>query len=132
MTAERYRNGKRVIDRWNLVFEALAAEPRRQLIGSLVDAPGGGSVPLPEAAASPTVPPEPDSLRIQLRHRHLPMLEDAGFVRWNEEAFKASRGSRFEEVAVVLETLHHRADSVPDQLVRGCRRLEDERHGRGG
>ncbi|MHC3436653.1 hypothetical protein ACYJ1Y_00810 [Natrialbaceae archaeon A-gly3] len=128
MTVERFQNGKRVIDRWNQVFEALTAEPRRQLIVSLLDAPDDESVSLPEAAASPTVPPEPDPLRIQLRHRHLPMLEDAGFVRWDEEPFQASRGPRFEEAAVVFETLHDNAAAIPDQLVRGCRRLEDERH----
>lgn len=128
MTVERFQNGKRLIDRWNQVFEALTAEPRRQLIVSLLDAPADDPVPLPEAAASPTVPPEPDSLRIQLHHRHLPMLEEARFVRWDEEPFRASRGPRFEEAAVVFETLHDNAESIPDQLVRGCRRLEDERH----
>ena len=128
MTVERFRNGKRVIDRWNQVFEALTVEPRRQLIVSLLDAPADEPVSLPEASMSPTVPPEPDSLRIQLRHRHLPMLEDAKFVRWEDDPFRARRGPRFEEVAVVFETLHDNADTIPDQLVQGCRRLEDERH----
>lgn len=128
MTVERFRNGKQAIDRWNQVFEALTDESRRQLIVSLLDAPEGEPVPLPEAAASPTVPPEPDSLRVQLRHRHLPLLEDAGFVEWDEEPFQTSRGPRFEEVAIVFETLHDNATAIPDQLVRGCRRLEDERH----
>ena len=28
----------------------------------------------------------------------------------------------------VFETLHDNAAAIPDQLIRGCRRLEDERH----
>lgn len=126
MTVERSR-GRRVIDRWDRVFEAISAEPRRQLVVALNDAPADGRVSLPEAAMSPAVPPDRESLTIELRHRHLPLLESHGFVQWTREPFRASRGPRFEEVAVVFDALHDEAASIPDRLVYGCRRLEEER-----
>ena len=126
MTVEQFQSGNRVIDRWNNVFEALTAEPRRQLIAALVDAPADQPVVLPEAAASPTVHSDLDFLQVDLRHTHLPLLDDAGFVRYESEPFRAYRGPRFEEVATVIETLHDAAADLPDSLVNGCQRLEEE------
>lgn len=127
MNGVRFENGKRVIRGWNAVFKALSAEPRRQLVVSLLDSPADGSVPLPESAVNPNVPPNPDDLRRELFHRHLPLLADMGFVEWQSEPFVASRGPRFDEVAVVFEVLQANADDIPDSLVLGCRRLERER-----
>jgi len=127
MAQPRYRNGKRVIDRWNVVFEALSAEPRRQLVVSLLDATPSASVPLPESAVNPNVPPDPEELRRELRHRHLPKLADLEFVAWEQDPLVASRGPRFDEAAVVFEALQTNATELPDSLVVGCQRLERER-----
>lgn len=127
MGTDQRHDGERVIERWDLAFRALSAEPRRQLIVSLMDAPAERRVSLPEAAMSPTVPPDPATLRRNLRHRHLPLLDDHGYVRWEQDRFRAQRGPRFEEVAVVLDALQSRAETIPDQLVSGCQRLEHER-----
>ncbi len=127
MTQLRYRNGERVIDRWDDVFEALSAEPRRQLVVSLLDAAPSESVPLPESAVNPNVPPDPEELRRELRHRHLPKLSDLGFVAWEQDPLVASRGPRFDEAAVVFEALQSNAIELPDSLVIGCQRLERER-----
>ena len=127
MTGVRFENGKRVIRGWNAVFKALSAEPRRQLVVSLLDSPADRSVPLPESAANPNVPPNPDDLRRELFHRHLPMLADMGVVEWELEPFVASRGPRFNEVAVVFDALQAEATDIPDSLVLGCQRLERER-----
>ena len=132
MTRVRLENGKRVIQGWNSVFKAISAEPRRQLIVSLLDRSPDGSVPLPESAANPNVPPSPEDLRRELYHRHLPMLADMKFVEWKTEPFVAARGPRFDEVAVVFEALHAEATDIPDSLVLGCQRLEQERELRSG
>ena len=129
MTFERYRNGKRVVERWNRVFTALAAEPRRQLVVALLDA-AGDPVSLPESAVNPNVPVDGDELRARLRHHHLPLLADHEYVQWDEQPFEARRGPRFEEVAVVMRTLQSSASDIPDQLVQGCNRLERERQER--
>ena len=126
MTVARFENGKRVIQKWDAVFNALSAEPRRQLIVSLLDAPSDRDVSLPESAVNPNVPPDPDTLRMELRHHHLPMLSDFGFVEWDTDPLVASRGPQFAEAAVVFEALHATAADIPESLVVGCQRLERE------
>jgi hypothetical protein len=120
-------NGELISENWNAVFESLSAEPRRQLIVSLMDAPPDQSVPLPESAMMPNVPQDPEVLRTELYHNHLPILADMGFVTWEKEPLVASRGSRFDEVAVVSAALQSAAFNFPDSLVFGCQRLEQER-----
>lgn len=127
MTETPFENGERVIERWDRVFEALSEDPRRQLLVTLLDAGPDESVPLPESAVNPNVPKNPETLRIELYHSHLPALADQGFVEWERKPFVASRGPRFEEAAIVVEALHAFASELPDSLVIGCRRLEQER-----
>ncbi|MFP8955266.1 hypothetical protein ACLI4Y_00955 [Natrialbaceae archaeon A-CW3] len=105
----------------------MATEPRRQIVVSLLDAPAGQRVPLPESAINPNVPADPETIRHELHHRHLPMLADHGFIEWESNPFVATRGPRFEEVAVVMKAIHDAASDVPDSLVVGCQRLEQER-----
>lgn len=116
-----------VAARWDEVFRAVSVEPRRQLIAALMDAPPDGQVDLPAAAESPLISADRERLSIQLRHNHLPLLEDLGFVRWSNDPFHAERGPDFDEVAIVLESLYDNASRIPDGLVNGCRRLESER-----
>ncbi|USZ70349.1 hypothetical protein [Natronosalvus halobius] len=127
MTTVRFENSTDTMRKWNDVFEALSAEPRRQLIVSLLDAPRDEAVPLPERAINPDAPADPNVLRKELFHRHLPLLDDLGFVEWESDPFVASRGPRFEEVAAVFEALHSHAAELPESLVLGCQRLERER-----
>lgn len=127
MTQKRVRYGTRTVERWNRVFEAASAEPRRQLIVALLDRPQGHSVPLPESVADPDIPVDREVLRQELLHSHLPMLADMEFVKWDTDPFVAARGPRFDEIAVVFEALHSHSADIPDSLVVGCRRLERER-----
>lgn len=127
MGTEQCHDGEGVIDRWDRVFEALTAEPRRQLVVSLMDVPAERRVSLPDAAMSPTAPPNRERLRHHLHHRHLPLLEDYGYVKWDPDRFRAQRGPRFEEVATVFDALCGHASEIPDQLVAGCQELERAR-----
>lgn len=126
MPATHYADGERVSENWDTVFKVLSAEPRRQLIVSLLDAPADQSVPLPESAAMPNLPVDPETLRIELYHAHLPILEKNGFITYETEPLTASRGPKFDEVAVVFDALHSESATIPDQLVIGCQRLEQE------
>ena len=128
MANKRFQNGEQVIEKWNRVFRALSAEPRRQLLVALLDTAPEQSISLPESAINPTVPHSPNSLRSELAHSHLPLLEEMGFIEWESTPLVAFRGPRFREVAVVLELLHSNVDQVPEALVTGCKRLEEERH----
>jgi hypothetical protein len=123
---KNYENGGQVSENWDTVFKSLSAEPRRQLLVSLLDAPPDQPVPLPESAAMPNCPPDPDVLCVELYHAHLPMLAEMGFITWETDPLVASRGPQFDEVAVVLDALHSMAASIPDSLVVGCQRLVQE------
>ena len=129
MMSVRFDNGKRVIERWDEVFRALSVEPRRQVIVALLDAE---TAPLPESAINPNVPADPETLRVDLRHNHLPKLTEMEFIEWESEPFRASRGPRFDEVAVVFESLYSASTEIPDSLLIGCQRLEQERQKRAG
>jgi hypothetical protein len=127
MSQERFENGKQVIERWDQVFRAIAAEPRRQLVISLSDISPEESTPLPESAVNPNVPRDPEQLRKELVHNHLPLLEEMEFVEWETDPLAASRGPRFDEVGVVFDALESAALDIPDSLVIGCQQLEKAR-----
>lgn len=127
MSEVRFENAKSVIQRWDRIFTALSAEPRRQLVVSLRDAPPEGTVSLPESAVNPNAPVDARTLRRELHHQHLPLLADMEVIEWRRDPLEAARGPQFEQVAVVFEALHTNARDLPDELVVGCQRLEAER-----
>jgi hypothetical protein len=124
MSRTHKENGERVSENWDSVFNCLSSEPRRQLVLSLLDASPDESVPLPESAVMPNVPADPELLRRDLHHVHLPMLAKHGFVTTDTDPFVAARGPRFDEAGVVLDAVQSSASGLPDALVVGCRRLE--------
>ncbi|WP_049929131.1 hypothetical protein [Halopiger goleimassiliensis] len=126
MTGHQRQDSSSAIRRWNRVFEVLAVDPRRQLVDALMDVPDGGAVQLPDAAANPDLERDPDRLRLELRHQHLPMLADADYVEWQHRPFSASRGPQFAELEAVMCGLYATADDLPDRLVRGCHPFERE------
>lgn len=109
MGATYYPNAGRGVDDWDDVFEALAAEPRRRLLASLLEAERGEAVHLPEAATAPEAGADPEKMRVELYHRHLPALAEAGFVDWETDPLVATRGPDFPAVAAVLEALDSEA-----------------------
>ncbi|QCC60404.1 hypothetical protein NP511_00150 [Natrinema thermotolerans] len=117
------------VDRWDRIFEILAAEPRRQIVDALLDAPAGESVPLPEVATNPSIDTDLERVRLRLRHHHLPLLERERIVEWEREPLRAYRGCNFEDAGLVLQSLYANAGALPDRLALGCRTLERERRG---
>ncbi len=114
-----------MIERWNRVFHALMAEPRRQIVVALMEAPPERQLSLPEAANPPYQLRDPEKLAVDLVHTHLPVLAEPGFVEWEREPLAVKRGPAFEEVATVFEALQSYAGEIPPQLVQECQRLEE-------
>jgi hypothetical protein len=55
--------------------------------------------------------------RIKLNHVHLPKLEEYGFIEWNQENNKVSKGLAFDEIRPLLELLdNHRGELPADWL----------------
>ncbi len=129
MKVERSTGPGEMIERWDGVFGALAAEPRRQIVLSLSEAPPDRRLSLPQAANPPYMLRDPEPLAVELRHTHLPVLTDEELIVWDADPFQVGRGSRFDEVATVMEAVWDRADRIPDALVEGCQRLEERREG---
>lgn len=106
MTTQQFEREARVVERWDRCFRVMSAEPRRQVIASLLDTPPTESVSLPESAINPNIPVENERLEVALHHNHLPMLSEMGYVEWGTEPFEAERGPRFDEVAVLFKSLY--------------------------
>ena len=106
----------------------LSAEPRRQVIISLLNEPPERRLPLPEAADSPNLTMEPEELQLVLRHQHLPMLEDAGYIRWDPERSCVQRGPNFREVGDIMAILLDSVGHFPETLIEGCTILEERMH----
>ncbi|WP_336326332.1 hypothetical protein [Halovenus sp. HT40] len=106
-------------DRWRLIYRTLESGTRRQVVGSLLEADPEQSLPLPEAANSPEYRLDPELLRTNLLHEHLPMMEAQGFIEWGTDPFCVARGPRFEEVASILLAVDQ-YEEMPDHLIEGC------------
>jgi len=126
MFADRDDPAAEMVGRWNEVFRALSAEPRRQIVVALMDAPPDRELSLPEAANPSFLLADPEELTVTLVHTHLPVLEKAGFVEWHRGPLRVGRGPAFEEVEVVMASLQDNAEAIPPQLVQGCQRLEEQ------
>lgn len=129
MFVDRDEPEAEMIGRWNRVFRALSAEPRRQIVLALMEAPPERELLLPEAANPSYLLANPDELAIQLVHTHLPLLAESEFVEWHRDPLRVERGPAFEEVEIVMDSVQTRAADIPSQLVQGCQRLEERREG---
>ncbi|WP_435181475.1 DUF7344 domain-containing protein [Halorussus sp. AFM4] len=112
-------------ERWDQLFDAISAEPRREIIKSLLDVPQERRLPLPEAAESPNQSMDSETLVIELRHHHLPKLAEGGYVRWDRENCCVQRGPNFAEPAFIIENVLESADEIPESLVANCKIIQE-------
>ncbi|USZ72374.1 DUF7344 domain-containing protein [Natronosalvus halobius] len=91
------------------LFTALSAGPRRRILAELNNQPADG-VQVPEAILNDGEVRR--DLEIALHHKHLPLLNDYGFINWDPETNRVTKGRRFDDVQPVLESLNDQADEV--------------------
>lgn len=106
-------------DPWDRCLYQLSAQPRRQIVVSLLDVPDERRLPLPEAAITEPCSVDLEQFEVELRHHHLPKLANAGYVRWEEASFRVQRGPRYEEAETVMRLLLESSDRLPDAPIRG-------------
>jgi hypothetical protein len=107
-------------ERRNRVFIVLAAEPRREIVRSLLDEPHERRLPLLEAAESPNQSMGTETFTLQLRHHHLAKVADSGYIRWESDPFCVQRGPNFEEPAFFIESVLESKDKIPSPLINNC------------
>jgi hypothetical protein len=95
------------------LFELLSHEYRRYILWALADPDGRTDEPIGTTLFAGD--DEPDILRLELRHNHLPKLDDAGLVDWDPETETLARGPRFEEIEPFLEMISERGRFSHDE-----------------
>ncbi|WP_338739067.1 DUF7344 domain-containing protein [Haloplanus salilacus] len=91
----------------DVTFDVLGDGYRRRLLVTLSERE-------PRHATDALDSAENAEARIDVRHRHLPKLVDAGFVEWDRETDELWRGKHFDEVRPLLELLS--TDDDDDRL----------------
>ena len=54
-----------------------------------------------------------DRVLLEIHHRHLPSLEEAGFITWDQEEDAIRRGPNFDEIAPLIELMNEHRDELP-------------------
>jgi hypothetical protein len=114
---------ERLNHRWRGVYRVLSNPVRREVVGALMEAGPGRALSLPDAATTPDGRRDPERLRLNLVHHHLPLMAEYGFVQWDRRPLSAERGPAFEEVEAVLGAVDE-YENLPRRLVEGCHFLE--------
>lgn len=56
---------------------------------------------------------QPDHVEIELRHSHLPKLDDAGYIEWDRETDEVRPGVRYDDIEPLLSLIGEHTDEFP-------------------
>lgn len=111
---ERFDDRQREGTELDQLLEALSQPTRRHIVASLTK-----HDPRTEGALDPTTLTPDDRRRkqfkLELRHNHLPWLDDAGYVHWDRDANTITRGPKFDEIEPLLTLLRTHQDELPGE-----------------
>ncbi|WP_049925243.1 DUF7344 domain-containing protein [Halopiger goleimassiliensis] len=96
------------------LFDALAAVHRRRILVGLLE---HNPRQLSEQVERDSILGRSEIDEVRLRHEHAPKLDDCGFIEWDREAGRLTRGPRFEEIEPALRLLDDNRDRLPDDWV---------------
>ena len=102
-------------EEWRTIFDVLKNEHRRRLLVSLLDTEGEAEVRVPEDAH--VGQKQLSVLQAEMVHAHLPKLEAAGYIEWDQERQTVTKGPTFDRIEPVLTLLHDHRDELPDGWV---------------
>ena len=96
-----------------MLFDALANPYRRQLLVALLH-----HNPQDDEDADPlsVVAEREDDVQVlqsEMVHRHLPKLEELGFITWDRDENTISRGPRWDDIAPILRLIESHRDELP-------------------
>ncbi|MHC3437489.1 DUF7344 domain-containing protein [Natrialbaceae archaeon A-gly3] len=106
--------GESVEPGMNTMLDALANKSRRRVLIKLLEhtLQNDHDPQIPDDVIIETG--DLESLMIHMRHMHLPKLEEAGFIEWDQERNTVEKGPQFEEIRPLLELMENHADELPD------------------
>jgi len=90
----------------NRVFDILSKTPRRQALFAIREG-------IVDNDADLLMRSSRKEEEIRLRHNHLPKLEQAGYIEWDQDTGSISEGPNFDEIKPMLELLETHADELP-------------------
>ncbi len=99
-------------DTWQTIFSILENEHRRRVLATLLEHESRDD----EIYVSETVytqGEELDVLQAKLIHIHLPKLEAAGYIRWQKEDHRITKGPKFDEISAIFQLIHNNRDELP-------------------
>lgn len=88
------------------VFDILSKTQRRQSLFAIKEGMVDNDADLLMRSSKKDV-------EVELRHTHLPKLEQAGYIEWDRDTGAISKGPNFDEIKPVLELLESHADELP-------------------
>ncbi|WP_084186471.1 helix-turn-helix domain-containing protein [Haladaptatus litoreus] len=104
MTEAESSHERDVDDVINDSFDALANPARRRLLVELRE----------HDSRSEWMAVEQDRRQPAMHHKHLPRLEDKGFIHWNKDAYEVKTGPQFGNIRPVLKFLDEHSDRSDD------------------
>jgi hypothetical protein len=87
------------------------------VVGAPTQSTTGNSEQILDGGEPSTLSHADEELLVELRHVHLPKLESAGMIDWDQDDGSVSRGPAFEQYEPALRALVDAADTFPDSLV---------------
>lgn len=102
---------------WGNVFAALQNEHRRRLLLSLSKR-GPQDDRITNLERIYDGQSDYERFKTNMYHKHLPMLSDRGYVKWNQNDHEVACGQRFEEIEPVLDLIREREEDSLASPVR--------------
>lgn len=99
---------------WDRALEALADRYRRRVLVALLEHNPQRDVDVDPLDVAGEMETERTRLEIDMFHRHLPKLEELGFISWDPNTREIRRGPHWADVEPILGLIHERSDELPD------------------
>lgn len=102
-------------ERLDTAFDALTDGHRRRVLFTLLlNGPQGeNAFGIDSFVPRRSGDEDPETVRVELYHAHLPKLAESGYVDWDPDAETVRRGPKFDDVAPLLELLVTHDERLP-------------------
>lgn len=88
---------------YDALYRAMQTPVRRRILFQLLDTNPQQALVVPEDVHVGGT--DPDELIIALVHRHLPILSEAGLIRWDREANEVHNGPNYANISELIEAV---------------------------